>query len=239
MLLSGWMLLLWLLTTCKNGVSSYEASRAIGTTQKTAWFMLQRLRRGFMQEKPVKLEGDHEVDETFIGGKARNMHKSRRQKVITGTGGVNKTIVVGVLQRGGIVQTTFVPERTKPVLHKAVHDRVQKGARVITDELLAYWGLSKHYAHEVVNHAYEYVRGAVHTNGLENFWSLLKRTLGGTYVAVQPFHLFRYIDEQVFRYNTRKDVDDAGRFRMALGMSVGKRLTWAMLTTLRTETAIA
>jgi len=170
-----------------------------------------------------------EVDETFIGGKARNMHKSERARKIHGTGGMDKTMVVGTLNRGGDVRAAVVTDRSRATLQGQVRDNVAPGATVYTDSLGAYTGLSTDFEHETVDHAVEYVRGQVHTNGIENFWSLLKRGLHGTYVSVEPFHLFRYLDERVFTYNMR-DLTDLGRFTAVLGMVSGRRVTYASLT---------
>ena len=175
-----------------------------------------------------------EADETFIGGKARNMHISERKRRITGTGGKDKTAVMGILERGGKVRTTVIPSRKKKALQAEVRQHVEAGAALYTDALLSYEGLEGDYAHQVVDHAVQYVDGRVHTNGLENFWSLLKRGISGTYVSVEPFHLFRYLDEQTFRYNNRATQDnplnDADRFALALSQIVGKRLTYQHLT---------
>lgn len=228
--LDKWLVSLWLLANCKNGISSFELARTVGVSQKTSWFMLQRLRLGIQEREKAKLSGDVEVDETFIGGKARNMHRWRRKQVIHGRGANGKTVVMGLLERGGKVRASVIADRNKPTLHGEVATHVEQGSRVFTDEFTSYWGLDEKYTHQIINHAEEYVRGHVHTNGMENFWSLLKRTLGGTYVAVEPYHLFRYIDEQSFRYNNRKDKSDADRFNLALSLVVGKRLTFAELT---------
>src|SRR5262249_7707759 len=158
-----------------------------------------------------KLSGEIEVDETFIGGKARNMHIDKRQRRITGTGGKDKTPVMGILERGGKVHTAVVPNRRKKALQSEVRKHVEAGSALYTDALLSYDGLAGEYAHQVIDHAVAYVDGAVHTNGLENFWSLLKRGISGTYVSVEPYHLFRYLDEQAFRYNNRKDMNDGAR----------------------------
>jgi transposase-like protein len=150
-----------------------------------------------------KLAGEIEADETFIGGLAKNMHKKVREAKINGRGPMDKTVVMGVLQRDGEVRAFVVPDRKKPTVQAKVRENVTPGSEVFTDALRSYEGLTPEYAHEAVDHAECYVRGNVHTNGLENFWSLLKRTLGGTYVAVAPFHLHRYVNEQVFRFNAR------------------------------------
>jgi transposase-like protein len=171
-----------------------------------------------------------EVDESFIGGKARNMHLSERKRRITGTGGTDKTAVMGILERGGKVRTTVVPNRRKKALQDEVRKHVTAGTALYSDALLSYEGLATDYAHKVVDHAVQYVDGRVHTNGLENFWSLLKRGISGTYVSVEPFHLFRYLDEQTFRYNNRRDMNDGQRFKLAMTQIGGKRLTYSELT---------
>lgn len=225
--LDKWLVAVWLVVNCKNGVSSYEMARAIGVTQKSAWFMNHRIRLALQEGSFGKLGGEVEVDETFIGGKARNMHIAQRKRRITGTGGKDKTAVLGILERGGKVRTTVVENRKKKTLQSEVHAHVEAGSALYSDELLSYDGLAARYAHQVIDHAVEYVNGHVHTNGMENYWSLLKRGLNGTYVSVEPFHLFRYLDEQAFRFNNRKDMKDADRFVLALSQVVGKRLTYA------------
>ena len=234
--LDKWLATIWMLANSKNGVSSYEIARAIGVTQKSAWFMLHRIRLAMQSGSFDKIGGEVEVDETYIGGKARNMHKSQRAAKIKGTGGVGKTAVMGMLERPvrdghSTVRTRVVPNTRRSTLSGEVHAQVSQGAAVYTDGLQSYAGLEADYLHEVVNHdADEYVRGNVHTNGIENFWSLLKRSLYGTYVSVEPFHLFRYLDEQAFRYNARKE-SDAGRFRAVARGILGKRLTYQQLIT--------
>jgi transposase-like protein len=228
--LDKWLTAMWQIVNCKNGISSYEIHRAIGVTQKTACFLDHRIRLALTSGSFDKLSGECEADETFIGGKARNMHKGKRAERITGTGGKDKTAVMGILQRGGKVRAAVVPNRKKSALQAEVRKHVEAGSALYTDYLLSYEGLAGDFAHKVVDHAVQYVDGKVHTNGLENFWSLLKRGINGTYISVEPFHLFRYLDEQAFRYNNRKDVDDAGRFDLAVQQIVGKRLTYSALT---------
>jgi len=228
--LDKWLTAIWMQTSMKNGVSSWEIHRALGITQKCAWHMLHRIRLAMQDKVHGKLSGEVEVDETFIGGKARNMHSAKRREKIQGRGTSGKVVVMGMLKRGGKVRTAVIDNRDKETLHSHVEKNVRKGSEVFTDELIAYWGLNENYIHQIINHAEEYVRGNVHTNGMENFWALLKRGLNGTYVSVEPFHLFRYIDEQAFRYNNRKDMDDAERFGLAVSQIVGKRLTYAELT---------
>ena len=230
--LDKWLPTVWLLTSCKNGVSSYEISRDLGVTQKTAWFMAHRIRLAMQSGTFVKMGGNGngvEIDESFIGGNARNMHASKRRKVITGTGGKDKTAAMGMLERDGQIRTFVVENRKKHELQSKVREHVSAGAAIYTDELLSYSGLEAEYQHEVINHAVEYVRGNVHTNGIENFWSLLKRSLHGTYVSVEPFHLFRYLDEQAYRYNHRKNENDSDRFSRAIFNIKGKRLTYKEL----------
>jgi transposase-like protein len=235
--LDKWLMAAWMITNCKNGVSSYEIARAVNVTQKSAWFMLQRLRLAMQDDKGGKLGGEIEMDETFIGGKVQNMHRSKRPRGLGRSHGIQgKTIVVGMLERQGRVKTAIVCERTQKMLHGLANANIAPGSTLITDE----WGPYKgnQFVHEIINHADAYVRGHVHTNGIENFWSLLKRSLSGTYVSVEPFHLFRYLDEQMFRYNNRRDKTDKDRFALALSQIAGKRLTYAEVTGKVPETAI-
>jgi transposase-like protein len=226
--LSKWMAAMWQVVNCKNGVSSYEVHRAIGVTQKTAWFMDHRIRLALRMGTLEKAKGEVEVDETFIGGKARFMHAAQRERRITGTGGKDKTAVMGILERGGAIRTVVVESRRKKTLQAEVHKHVEAGSALYSDALLSYEGLAGRYAHEVIDHAVAYVNGKVHTNGLENFWSLLKRSIHGTYVSVEPYHLARYLDEQTFRFNNRK-VTDGERFSLAVSQIVGKRVTYQSL----------
>jgi transposase-like protein len=228
--LDKWLAATWMLTNCKNGISSYEVARALRITQKSAWFMMHRIRLALQDESFGRLSGEIEVDETFIGGKARNMHMAQRKRRITGTGTKDKTAVMGFLEGGGKVRTMVVPNRRKHALQGEVKKHVEAGAALYTDALESYSGLDAHYAHEVIDHATAYVDGRIHTNGLENFWSLLKRGISGTYVSVEPFHLFRYLDEQSFRYNNRELPTDGDRFSNVVSRIVGKRLTWNKLT---------
>ncbi len=239
--LEKWLPAVWLMVNCKNGISSYELHRALGVTQKSAWFMLHRIRLAIQSKSFVKLGGPDsapiEVDETFIGGKARFMHKAKRQRMSSKggiQGGSGKAVVMGMLVRGGQVRAQVIPDRKHNITEKIVREVVEPGTEVHSDEFPGYYGLKDGYVHKVVNHLEGYVKENVHTNGIENFWSLLKRGLGGTYVSVEPFHLFRYVDEQAFRYNNRATRDnpltDADRFQYALSQIVGKRLTFAEVT---------
>lgn len=243
--LDKWMIGMWMLVNCKNGVSSYELARTVGITQKSAWFMLQRLRlalRPLAYGNTTKLGGpggEVEIDEAFIGPKPKNMHKARKlrynqQRETIGRGTV---AVMGMLDRDAReIRAHVVPDVKRDTLQTAIFQNVKYGTNVYTDDAVAYDKLHWRYVHDVVNHAETYVKGRVSTNGLENFWSLLKRNLRGTYVAVEPFHLERYLDEQVFRYNNRggkkakERVSDSERFNLALSQINGKRLTFAELT---------
>ena len=230
--LEKWLPAAWLVINCKNGISSYEAGRAFGVTQKTAWFMDHRIRLALKSGTFNKLGGsgsEVEADETFIGGLARNMHPDKRKRRITGTGGKDKTAVMGILQRGGDVRAFVVDNRRKKTLQAEIRKHVNAGSALYSDALLSYEGLNTEYAHKVIDHAVAYVDGAVHTNTLENFWSLLKRGIRGTYISVEPFHLFRYLDEQAFRYNTR-ELNDGERFGIAMKQIIGRRLTYKELT---------
>ena len=239
--LQKWLPALWMLVNCRNGVSSYEIARDLEVSQKAAWFMLHRLRLALQTKSFTKLGGGSapiEADETFIGGKARNMHKSKRLRLSSKTGmqgGSGKAVVMGMLVRGGQVHATVIPDRKHGITEKIVRELVEPGTEVHTDEFVGYYNLKDGYVHKVINHLEGYVKENVHTNGIENFWSCLKRGLNGTYVAVEPFHLFRYVDEQAFRFNNRKNAEgrklsDAERFNMALSQIAGKRLTFAEVT---------
>lgn len=236
--LDKWLSAIWLICNAKNGISSHEIHRALGVTQKTAWFLLHRIRLAMQTGTFKKLSGEVEVDETFIGGKARNMHKSALAKRVAkfaapgGTGRnqtTGKVAVMGLLERRGEIVTMIVPNTKRKSLHGQVSQNVEAGSHVYTDALRSYNELDREFVHGVINHAEKYVDGRVHTNGVENFWSLLKRSIKGTYVSVEPFHLFRYLDEQSFRYNRRKGTD-ADRFVEVASMVVGRRLTYKQLT---------
>jgi transposase-like protein len=233
--LDKWLPAVWLIVNAKNGTSSCELARSLGVTQKTAWFMLHRIRLALHDGTFELMTGRVEADETFSGALARNMHKDKREKKVRGTE-TGKTAVIGLLERGSekkasrvrlkVLKTTQAME-----LQGNVRKYVLKGEEVLTDEHPSYNGLKNDFTHNVINHAESYVNGHVHMNGLENFWSLLKRTVKGTYVSVEPFHLFRYLDEQAFRFNERKDKDgDKGRFVSAMAGIFGKRLTYRNLT---------
>jgi transposase-like protein len=231
--LDKWLAALWMIANDKNGISSYEVHRAIGVTQKTAWFMLHRIRLAMQSGTFEKLSGTVEADETYVGGRVRNMHAWRKRQGGRGTGGKGKAIVMGILERGSgehasKVKTKHIRNAKRHSVQDEIRECVASGSTVFTDSLRSYNGLDRDYLHQVINHAESYVRGNVHTNGMENFWSLLKRAIKGTYVSVEPFHLFRYLDEQVFRYNFRKGTD-ATRFMEVVKSIIGRRLTYAEL----------
>jgi transposase-like protein len=251
--LDKWLLAMWMIANCKNGVSSYEIHRAIGVTQKSAWFMLHRIRVAMKSGSIMKLGskgGPVEADETFVGPDPRRMHKKRRAKILAlaasdpnlNQRAPGKTIVMGMLDREmRQVRAMVVPNVKRATLQEKILNNVEAGSHVITDDFTAYkYALLDRFAHDVINHVEGYVQGQVHTNGIENFWSLLKRGLRGTYVAVEPFHLDRYVDEQVFRFNNRgskeKPVNDGERFEMLLSQVAGKRLTYSALTGKESET---
>jgi transposase-like protein len=227
--LDKWLMAIWQIVNSKNGISSCEIAQAIGVTQKTAWFLGHRIRFMLSMGPGNKLSGKVEADETYLGGKARNMHRAQRAERITGTGGKDKTAVTGILERGGKVRTEVVGDRKKKTLQAEIREHVLAGSALFTDALKSYEGQGE-FQHEVIDHAVEYVRGEVHTDGLENFWSLLKRRINGRYVSVEPFHLSRYLDEQVFRYNHRQGRNDRERFDTAVCQIVAKRLTFDQLT---------
>jgi transposase-like protein len=241
--LDKWLPVMWMAANCKNGVSSWEIHRALGVTQKTAWFMLHRIRLGMKEDfgyGPLNKIGgpdsEVEVDETFVGGQKKNMHKDKKVRYEAKGGAQGKTVVQGILDRTARqVRASVVPDVKRETLQNEILRQVKYGSTVYTDDAVAYEsGLQRRYVHEFVNKTETYVRGRVHVNGMENFWSLLKRGLKGTYVAVEPFHLERYVDEQVFRFNNRATKDnplnDADRFSLLCMQIVGKRLTYAELT---------
>ena len=238
--LDKWLIAIWMVSNCKNGVSSYEVARALGVTQKSAWFMLHRIRLAMQNRSTVPLGGSGipvEVDETFVGGAARFMHADKRKRRITVTGTKDKTAVMGILERGGEVRASVIHNRKRKLIHSTIKTHVAAGAAIHSDAFMSYVGLKEQgFAHQIIDHAERYVDGQVHTNGMENFWSLLKRQLKGTYISVEPFHLFRYLDEQVFRYNNRKLAHDGLRFEHLSNHLIGKRLTYAEVTGKLSET---
>jgi transposase-like protein len=269
--LDKWLTAIWLVVNCKNGISSYEIARDLGVTQKSAWFMLHRIRLAMQNGSLEKLGGSQggpvEVDEAYIGGHPKNKHLSKRDHQIgkkylrdldgevTGpnpdykphsiTGRATRKIpVFGMLDREARkVRAHVIPQVKREVLMDAILANIEKGSTIYSDGLNDYKPLrNMDFMHDTVNHVTEYVRGQVHTQGIENFWSLLKRSLRGTYVAVEPFHLDAYVAEQVFRFNNRATKDnpltDGDRFALAVSQISGKRLTYAELTGKVGETSI-
>jgi transposase-like protein len=243
--LDKWLMSMWMVANCRNGVSSHEIARSIAVTQKSAWFMLHRIRLAMKEAAPDKFGssegGEVEVDEAYVGAKVKNMHYSRKMKIqkeLTNvpawkstTRYAGKTPIMGMFDRDSRqVRAKVVPNTRRETLQTEILNGIQHGSRIYTDQAVAYDTLKAKYIHETVNHADEYVRGQVHTNCLENFWSLMKRNLAGTYVAVEPFHLDRYIDEQAFRFNNRIGVTDAQRLSKVADQVLGRRLTYAELT---------
>lgn len=243
--LDKWLTAMWLLANSKNGVSSHEIAKSIGITQKSAWHMMHRIRLAMKDVAPAPMGGTDggavEVDESFVGGNPKNFHKSRREKMRRESRPervqkyqnrfTHKTSVIGMIDRGTRqVRAKVVPNVKRDTLQKEILSTIQAGSKVYTDQAVAYTSLQQQYIHETVNHAVEYVRGEVHTNSLENFWSLMKRNLSGTYVAVEPFHLDRYLDEQMFRFNNRLGMKDYDRFYEVSSRIIGKRLMYSELT---------
>ncbi|WP_297085899.1 IS1595 family transposase [Thermoleptolyngbya sp. C42_A2020_037] len=235
--LDKWLAAIWLIVNAKNGISSCEIARSLGITQKTAWFLLHRIRLAMQTGTFEKLSGEVEADETYVGGKAENMHEAKRKQKIRGRGTSGKAIVLGLIERGGNVVAKVIPDTSRETLHREVKEAVSpvtEGSvkdyitHLYTDGHSGYQGLDEQYIHRIVDHAIEYVRGNVSTNRIENFWTLLKRSLKGTYVAVEPEHLFRYVEEQVFRFNNRK-AKDGERFNKALEGIQGRRITYRKL----------
>ncbi len=226
--LDKWFVAVWCIVNAKNGISSYELHRALEVTQKSAWFMLHRIRLAMQEGSFQKLSGVCESDETFVGGKSKNMHKAQRAQKITGRGAVGKAVVHGVLARGGKVIAEVVKNQKRRSLQPKIRAAVEPGSTVYTDALKSYEGLEDMYAHEMIDHAKEYVRGDCHTNSMENFWALLKRCINGTYISVMPWQLSKYVDEQVFRFNERKKTDGE-RFDEVMSRTVGRRLTYRKL----------
>jgi len=224
-----WLPAIWLLANSKNSVSSHELGRALGVTQKTAWFMFHRIRKAMESRSFAKLSGTVEADETFVGGLAANMHNGVRRQRITSRGGDDKAVVQGVIQRGGRVRAETVEATTKLRLQGNVRRWVEEGSAVYTDQAMAYRGLDRHFAHKSVDHSREYVSGDVHTNTMESFWALLKRSIKGTQIHVDEEHLDRYVTERIFCFDHRI-ASDLERMRLALGGVSDRRLTWKALT---------
>jgi transposase-like protein len=235
--LEKWLPAIWLLSADRNGISSYEIARALKVTQKTAWFILHRVRTAMMPENPEPLSGTVEADETFVGGKLKFSKEARRRarRGEPWDPNFNKTTVLGAVQRGGKARAWVVPDLKKNTMLPKVRDAIKPDATLFTDGSGILYLIGKTFAnHDWVNHSLEYVRGNVHTNNIEGFWSVLRRTLGGTYIHVNPRHLDRYLGEQIFRFNEREN-KDGPRFSEALKGVDSKRLTYKALTSKGTD----
>jgi transposase-like protein len=215
-----------MIVNSKIGISSWQITRAIGVTQSTAWFMMHRVREAMRNEAVYKLSGEVEIDQAYIGGKARNRRSPLRRKMSTKEA---MTAVVGILQRRGEVRAKVIGDLRNSTIVPEIYRNVEDGARVYTDGRCSNYWLKSKYEHETVLHKKEFVRGNIHINTVENFWSQFKRTLTGTYIQIAPFHVGRYLDEQAFRYNHRKETD-AERFVAAVSQIFGRRLTYVKLT---------
>jgi len=230
--LGKWLIVAWMLGNCRNGISSHEVARTIGITQKSAWFMLHRLREAAKDESPSEMLFDEvECDETYVGGRTKFKHARKIAQLTKKPSIHDKTPVMGILQRGGQVRAMVVKNHKRVSLQAEIHKNIAPGSTVYTDDLHSYRGLHG-YNHYYVDHLTKYVSGRIHTNGLENFWSLLKRSIKGTYIQVSPWHLQSYVAEQVHRFNTRKALHytEEKRFSMLLDGTTGKRLTYKQLT---------
>jgi transposase-like protein len=227
--LDKWLPAMWLIASNRNGISSYEIARALKVTQKTAWFMLHRIREAMADDSTEPFSGPVEADETYVGGLVKNMSTRRRKQKKNRPGVHDKTAVMGIVQRKGNVRAFVVPSIGAITLQGGIRKHVKEGETVYTDGAPAYRGLDQKYVHYVIDHAYEYVKGHIHTNSIESFWSVFKRTIKGTYIAPRPQHLQRYVEEQVFRFNERGG-KDGPRFVKAAKAADGKRLTYKNLT---------
>jgi transposase-like protein len=224
-----WLPAIWLIANSKNGISSYELGRALGVTQKTAWFMNHRIRLAMASGTFQKLSGTVETDETYIGGLGKNMHVADRKK-LRGTGGIDKVAIHGALERGGTLVANVVPTVTSKSIQASIRNWVESGATLYTDQASTYIGLKGDYDHHAVNHGTgEYVRGDVHTNSIESFWNLYKRAWKGTYTHNAPKHTVRYVDERTFSYNNRES-SDLERMTAVTSAVAGRRLTYEELT---------
>lgn len=231
--LTQWMSAMWLIANAKNGISSCELARALGCTQKTAWFMLHRIREAMRKNNERKLSGVVEADATYVGGLERFKHADKKEpsSFKRGRGKKTKTAVLGLLERGGEVRATVVDNEYGNAVEPVILNNIEEGSKLMTDGHSGYAFVANrnNFEHEFVDHVTEYVRGEVHTNSLENFWCLFKRAVKGTYTQIAPFHVDSYLDEQVFRFNNRK-LNDFGRFALVVSQIFDKRLTYAELT---------
>lgn len=233
--LSHWFVAVWCLANFKMGISSCELARTLDITQKTAWFMLHRIRLGMKTATFQRLHGVVESDETYVGGLAANMHAKVRERKIRGRGPMGKSIVHGLLERNSDkkaqdsqVQASVIPDTEAATLLPIIRRQVDPLAVVCSDASASYAGLGERFIHRWIDHASRYVAGKVHVNGIENFWALLKRAIKGTYVACAPYHLTAYVDEEVWRFNNRR-FDDGTRFERIMACVLGRRITYRLL----------
>lgn len=226
--LQKWFLAIWLVTSHKKGISSLQLGRDLDITQKSAWFMLQRIRNCFGIDNDTQLDNEVEVDETYVGGKNKNRHANKKVKNSQGRSSKDKTAVVGMVERKGKLTARTVENVKSETLTNEIIRNVKESAKLYSDEWLGYKGVSRIYDHSIVKHNQsEYVNGRIHTNTIEGFWSLLKRGIVGIYHFTSKKHLQMYVDEFVFRYNTRKGTE-SNRFNLLLN-NIENRITYKEL----------
>lgn len=227
---STWLPAIWLIANSKNGISSHELGRALGITQKTAWYMLHRIRKAMADGTVGLMAGVIEVDETYVGGAAKNMHRDRRAYAVTGRGGVDKIAIQGIRERGGKMRGAVLHGTTAADVEDNIYKWVAVGSTIYTDKFAGYKGLAANFVHGTVDHQKrQYVDGAIHVNSVENFWTLFKRAWRGTYTKHNFEHAHRYLDERLFSFNLR-GLTDLERCQAVLGQVTGRRMTWAELT---------